>query len=349
MSVFSIAGFLLALPAGLILNRVGAKLTGAISVGCIVLGSLIGTFAVSDGMLLASRTIEGIGMAVIGVMAPMVLSSWFPPEKQGVALGVWSTWVSVGSIIMLNSAPLLAASGTWQNAWWFATIFAAVAVIIFWVFFRMPDRPAGMEAPAGGPGNAAETEGPPSLGKVMAKPDIWKVAFMLFCFNIMVLAVGSYMPTFLSTVRGFSMQQAGFISSLLNFTMLASCPLGGWLSDRIGSRKKVYVVSFTAVGLLMLAPFSVPATVIPFVMVALGIFVGPLVTTIVASVPEVVRRPELVGFGMAIMMTCHHLGEFIGPILFGKIVETNGWAMAGYALIPICLLGAFVGGLAKVR
>jgi hypothetical protein len=40
---------------------------------------------------------------------------------------------------------------------------------------------------------------------------------------------------------------------------------------------------------------------------------------------------------------------FIGPVLFGKLVEMTGWAGAGYMLIPICLLGVVAGWLVKVR
>lgn len=350
MGVFSIAGFLLALPAGLILQRIGSKWTGIISVGCVTIGALLGTFAASSGMLLASRTIEGVGMAVIGVMAPMVLTMWFPPEKHGIVLGIWSTWVSVGLITMMNVAPTLTASYGWQSSWWFGTGFGAFALLIFWMLFRMPDKPIAVINPDPESGKRAPLERPPTLGRAMANRNIWLVGFMLLCFNIMILAENSFMPTFLVKVRGFTMQQAGFVTSLVNIVMLASCPLGGWLSDRIGSRKFVYTICFVVLGFMWALPFTLPRSLIPMFMIAFGIFAGPLPATIVASVPEVVKRPELIGFGMAINMLCHHFGEFVGPIMFGRVVDaTNSWATAGYVLIPICWIGALSGWLAKVR
>ena len=38
-----------------------------------------------------------------------------------------------------------------------------------------------------------------------------------------------------------------------------------------------------------------------------------------------------------------------GPILFGTLVESAGWATAGYWLSPVCLLGFVAGWLVKVR
>ena len=45
MSVFSIMGFVLAIPAGYILKQIGIKMTGLISVGAVAIGSVIGALA----------------------------------------------------------------------------------------------------------------------------------------------------------------------------------------------------------------------------------------------------------------------------------------------------------------
>ena len=42
MSVFAVTGFILALPAGFILGRLGTKIVGLIAVGCLAAGSAFG-------------------------------------------------------------------------------------------------------------------------------------------------------------------------------------------------------------------------------------------------------------------------------------------------------------------
>jgi hypothetical protein len=88
---------------------------------------------------------------------------------------------------------------------------------------------------------------------------------------------------------------------------------------------------------------------IPAFAVVLGIIVGPVPTAISTAVPEVMGRLQLTGIGMAIVALGQNLEMFIGPVLFGKLVEMTGWAGAGYMLIPICLLGVVAGWLVKVR
>jgi predicted MFS family arabinose efflux permease len=62
MSIFSIMGFVLAIPAGYILKRFGIKLTALISVGAVMIGSAVGASAQSFQLLYVGRFIEGVGM-----------------------------------------------------------------------------------------------------------------------------------------------------------------------------------------------------------------------------------------------------------------------------------------------
>jgi MFS family permease len=110
MSVFAVTGLLLALPAGIILQRLGAKATGLIALSCLAAGSALGAVATNIGIMLGCRVVEGIGMGLIGVVAPASIAMWFPREKQGAPMGIWATWVPVGSLIMYLLAPALGTS-----------------------------------------------------------------------------------------------------------------------------------------------------------------------------------------------------------------------------------------------
>jgi MFS family permease len=63
----------------------------------------------------------------------------------------------------------------------------------------------------------------------------------------------------------------------------------------------------------------------------------------------VAGKPHLVGLGLAVVALGQNLGMVIGPLLFGMLVETMGWAVAGYWLVPVCLLGFVAGWMVKVR
>jgi cyanate permease len=54
--------------------------------------------------------------------------------------------------------------------------------------------------------------------------------------------------------------------------------------------------------------------------------------------------------GMSLLMFWHHLGEFVGPLYFGKIFDLTGqWAASGGAMVPVCVVGAIVCFLLKIE
>ena len=142
MSVFSITGLVLALPAGVILSRTGPVTTGALALVSVVVGSVLGAATLDYAVLLASRLIQGVGVGLVGVTAPAVVAASFAPERRGMPMGIWAMWVPVGGLLMYAVAPPLAAAAGWQAAWWLAAA-AALAALVAWVGVLSRGLPAG--------------------------------------------------------------------------------------------------------------------------------------------------------------------------------------------------------------
>lgn len=353
MSVFAITGLILALPAGIIAQRLGLKATGLIAVGSLVVGSVLGALSSSASLLLLSRVVEGLGMGLIAVVAPASIAMWFPPEKQGTPMGIWATWVPVGSVIMFLLAPAMAAAVGWQSIWWFGAGFALLTFVLYWIFMRMPP---GLE---GGHGTTAEgfpadeqpgmAEQTPGIWKALSNRSIWLLGLVFACFNLGLGAIGNFYPTFLATERGYSMAGAALPSSLMMIVVIFFAPLAGILSDKIGSRKLVFTVPFLVVAIMMLFPFTITGWLIPAWMILLGVIAGAIPTAIFSAAPEIMGKPQLAGYGMAVIMLGQNLGMFLGPLIVGPLIENVGWASAGYWMIPALLLGLVTGWLVKVR
>jgi len=344
MSVFAVTGFVLALPAGLILQRLGLKITALIAMASLVIGSALGGISTTAGLMLFSRVIEGIGMGLIAVTAPAAIAMWFPRERQGTPMGIWATWVPLGTVLMFVLAPAITTTYGWRSVWWLGAGFAALAFVLVLFFMRMPPHMAtapGASSPP--PGEA------PNMKKALANRDIWLLGAMFGLFNMALIALSTYIPTFLSTVRGYTLASASFTASLPMIIVLVSAPLAGILSDKIGSRKTLFTWPFIVVAIMMLFPFTITGVFIPLWMILLGIIAGFIPTATFAAAPEIMQRPELAGMGMAVVTFGQNLGMFIGPVIFGALVESSGWAAAGYWMIPVLLLGLVAGWLVRVR
>jgi predicted MFS family arabinose efflux permease len=339
MSIFSITGFILALPAGIILQKLGAKTSGLMAVGSLVIGAGLGAISDSMGLLLASRVIEGVGMGLIAVIAPAILAAWFPPEKQGIPMGIWATWVPVGSLIMMVTAPRLGVTAGWPAVWWLGAGFALVTLVLYAILMRTPPAATQLD----------EGDTAVSLRQALANRDIWLLGLTFGCFNLVFMPLVTYYPTFLAEVRGYSLANASLILSISTAIVLFSAPLAGWISDKIGSRKHLFTLPFLAFAVIMLLPFNVVGWQIIALMAVQGVIVGAVPTATFAAVPEIMGKPQLAGLGMAVIMMGQNLGMFAAPVIFGKLVESIGWAAAGYWLIPVALIGFAIGRMVKVR
>lgn len=344
MSVFAITGMVLALPAGLITQRLGLKPTALIATGCLAVGATLGALSGSATMMLASRVVEGVGMGLLAVVAPAAVAMWFPRSRQGTPMGIWATWVPVGGILSFVIAPPLAAAFGWQAVWWFGAGFALVATLLVLLFMRMP--PALQEW--GGPGGAPAPE-PQPLRQALANRDIWLLAFTFGMFNLATMPNNTYYPTFLTSVRGYSLSAASLIPSLTMLTVLVFAPLSGVLSDRIGSRKALFSWPFLIVAAYMLLPYNLTGWGIPLGAVLFGVFAGAIPTATFSATPALMRRPEQAGLGLAVVSLGQNTGMFVGPILFGLVAERFGWAPAAYAMIPFLLIGLVSARMVRTR
>ena len=88
--------------------------------------------------------------------------------------------------------------------------------------------------------------------------------------------------------------------------------------------------------------------IVAFVIVQ-GLVGGVIPTATLVAAPEVMRKPELAGMGLAVVLVGQNLGQLLGPIVFGQLVDQIGWVYAGYMLNPVCLLGFVSGWFVRIR
>jgi predicted MFS family arabinose efflux permease len=339
MSVFSITGLVLALPAGLILGRFGAIATGVTAMAAVIAGSVLGATTTEYGVLLVTRAVQGLGVGLIGVAAPAVVAATFPPERRGTPMGIWAMWVPIGGILMFALSPVLAEAYGWQAGWWLSAAIATVALVVYAVVLRLARTTTV----------PAEAHPLAELRLGLSGRDIWLLVAAFALFAMASAAVNTFLPTFLAAERGLDLAVAATLASLVLVGAGAGSVLAGIVSDRIGSRRKVIVGASVAIGVLFLVPFNVGGALLPVGLLALGVMGGAVPSGIFSSVPEVVPEPRLAGAGMAAIMFGQNAGFVLGPLLFAALLPAFGWSAIGTAAMAACLLVAVIASRVRVR
>jgi MFS family permease len=353
MSAFNLTGIILAFPASGIANKFGLKVTTLAAVVCCALGSLIGTFAGTIEVMLLSRFIEGVGMAIFGVTAPAAIVAWFSKDKRGLALGLWSMYMPLGSILMFNLAPMMSGNGNWQSVWWFTTIYSIAATVLFAMLFRMPNRESSSAQGNGSTSEQIEEPEAPTPGS--SKAAIIGLILLTSMFTLVVLcgngSINTYLPTFLQTERSLSPATAGLVTSISAGLGIVGSPLAGFLSDRLNSRKWLIVGALVVLLVVFWFLFAFKNPIEMWASIVLsGLASSTIAVCTMALVPEIAQKPKLINLGMGAVVFGLSVGSTLGGMALGWMLPLFGWAVGSHLLLmPLTALALVLALCIKAR
>ena len=342
MSIFTFVGIILALPTGALAKRFGPKTMLLAAAAIIAAGSLLGAFAGNGMVLIVSRAIEGVAFIFVTICGPLAVQKYVSPDKIGSATGIWALWVCLGSVVGGVLTPTLYASTGFAGVW---VIYAAAAVVFAIVVAVIVKNPGeALEGAADAP-----TEGKVGYGELV-KPNILLFFAAFLVFNMTLMAVLSFGPTFLQQ-QGVDPTLSGFVSTLPMLLAVISSPLFGALSDKLGRCKPLYLAAMLVMGpcTLLLLTQTGPLMWVGAIVMGLVGLGGPVMC--LTSYINVLGRPELMSIGMGVLMLVQSLGQFLGtwlvPLLLGP--DVSSWMLTGIVMCVIGFAGTAALALCKFR
>ncbi|MFJ6070701.1 MFS transporter [Streptomyces sp. NPDC093065] len=319
-----VVGSLGRIPVGALTDRFGGRvmfpLVSAATVVPVLYVGLAGHSSLAA--LLVGGFLLGIGGTSFAVGVPFV-NAWFPPERRGLAIGVFGMGMGGTAISALSTVKLVDAYGTPAPFLITAAVLALYAVAAALLLRDAPGR-AVPTAPL-----ARRLAATLRLGTTWQASALYAVAFGGY------VAFSVYLPTYLKT--GYGLTQADAANRMAGFVLLAVAmrPVGGWLSDRIGP---VRVVTGTLVVVLAAAlvqsatPALTPVGTAAFLSLAAALGAGSgAVFALVALLAPANRLGSVTG----VVGAAGGLGGFVPPLVMGSLYGTYG----SYAL-GLLLLGA---------
>src|SRR5581483_3585715 len=172
----------------------------------------------------------GVAGASFAIALPMV-SYWYPPEHQGMALGLAGAGNS-GTVLASLFVPVLAVALGWNNV----LGLAALPLVGVLVLFAL----AAKNSPACPP--------PKSLadyGRILKSRDAW---WLMFFYSVSFggfVGLSSFLPIYFHDQFQLTPVTAGYFTAACVFAGSFARPFGGALADRIGGTKALslmYVV-----------------------------------------------------------------------------------------------------------
>ena len=309
---------------------------GRIVYFCLMLTTSVAVWLLSTVSTYPMYLLAALGVGLAGgsfAVGIAYVSRWYEAERQGTALGIFGMG-NVGAAITNFGAPFLLVAYGWENV---AKIYAVVLfsmAIIFW-FATQEDPGTKARKERGGKVKPALMQLEP-----LKHLQVWRFAtYYFFVFGAYV-ALALWLPRYYMGVYGLEIGTAGMLAAAYALPGSIFRALGGWMSDKIGARRVMYITFISSLACLFF--MSYPATdytvhgiegpinftiaigLVPFVIltILLGFFMSLGKAAVYKHIP--VYYPDHVGSVGGLVGMIGGLGGFILPICFGLMNDLIG-------------------------
>ncbi|SCB42290.1 MFS transporter [Rhizobium lusitanum] len=337
-----LTGSVVRILLGIWTERYGGRLVYTLT----MLAAAVATFLLSYATTYMQMLIAGLGVGLAGgsfAVGVAYVSPFFPPEKQGTALGIFGAG-NVGAAVTKFAAPFVLIAWGWQavaEIW--ALVLAAMA-IVFW--FTTTDDPAFRARRDRGVASRSLLQEFAPLKNVQ----VWRFSlYYFFAFGGFV-ALSLWLPRYLVGAYGFNLEVAGMVAAAYSIPGSVFRAFGGVLSDKKGARSVMYaMLAVSAVATLVLSlpavtptssAFGITPAVFIVVIFVLGFFMSLGKAAVFKHIPA--YYPESIGAVGGIVGMMGGLGGFILPIVFGLLKDITGlWSscfLLLFAIVAISLV-----------
>jgi NNP family nitrate/nitrite transporter-like MFS transporter len=315
--------------------------------------------AISTWMLIYADTyymllFTALGVGISGgsfVVGIAYLSKWYGKERQGTALGIYGMG-NIGAAVTKFVAPFVMVAYGWHTVAQMWAVVLFITAIVYWVVTK--DEPELVERRKTG---AAKKTTKMAL-EPLRKLQVWRFSVYYFFVFGGFVALALWLPRYYVGAYGMDIKSAGMLAAAFSVAGSAFRAIGGWLSDKYGARKVMYLTFIVCViccfilsypstdyvihGIRGDIDFSTSLGFVSFTIVVfvLGLFMSFGKAAVYKHIP--VYYPDNVGSVAGIVGLIGGLGGFFLPLSFGILNDlTNVWTscfMLLFALVSIALV-----------
>jgi MFS transporter, NNP family, nitrate/nitrite transporter len=293
---------------GVLGDRIGGRNAGLLGL-CLTLVPLLlaWKFAHTAGQFYFLGLLLGIGGASFAVALPLA-GKWYPPEYQGLVMGIAGAGNS-GTLVATLFAPRLAQKFGYANTFALAMLPVLLVILLFALLAKDSPRQGSPLAWS-------------DVRSVLRESDTaWFCFFYCFTFGGFV-GFASFLTVFFHDQYGLAKVRAGDFTTIVVLAGSFLRPVGGWLSDKIGGYRLLLVL-LCSLSILLCSVATLPAlttevVLLFFTMGLLGMGNG----AVFQLVPQ--RFPERIGVLTGLVGAAGGFGGFLLPSLLGTIKDRTG-------------------------
>lgn len=325
-ATFASIGALVGVPAGAAVAAAGDRRMLVAGLASIAVGSVLGALAGPWIVLPLSRLVEGLGFVLVSVAGPAILQRLVAAPDRNLALAMWSCYVPAGIALVLLAGPWF---DDWRTLWWLSG--AAAAGIAGMGLACIPSATV--------PRSAVSRRLGAEVLHVLRSGGPLAVASCFLLYSLMFYALFAFLPVLLLERLQTGPAVVGPLSALACAANVVGNLAAGGLIARLG-RPRLVAVSAAIMGACAAGIFfATEQPLLTYLLCVLFSMAGGLIpSTLLSSVPVLTPSASLAPIGVGLAMQGSNLGQTLGPLLLGSLIERQGWPAAGALVMAASVL-----------
>ncbi len=332
--------FFMLFIGGIILDKLGVRLTGVLATSLMIIGTFIKFYAVSDYytvgdfMLFGYNSqvwlagigfaIFGMGVEICGITVSKVIVKWFTGKELALAMGLEMAMARIGTAFaLLFSAQIATAYGEISAPVLYGALGLCIALLLF-ITYGVLDYRYDKEAQISNESAEDDNFKLSDVKVIFTSGGFWTIALLCMMFYSAIFPFIKYATNMMASKYGVSQDLAGAIPAMLPFGTMILTPLFGTLYDRIGKGATLMIygsILLTTVHILFSLPFIDSVGFAVTIMILLGIAFSLVPSAMWPSVPKIIPQKQL-GTAYALIFYVQNIGLMLVTMLIGWVINT---------------------------
>jgi ACS family glucarate transporter-like MFS transporter len=356
-SSFFYTYIILVIPMGFLTDRFGTRRMNAWALGIWSLAAIITGFINGFVTLLLARLLLGAGESPAYPACNRVINEWIPTKERGIVTGIFNSGCLVGPAIGIIAASYLIQIFDWSTSFYILGSLGFIWLAVWLWLYNTPEKawwlkPAELQFILQNRKSAVVQQDVQkmSLGSLLRQKTMWGLliaqgttAYSLYLFL-------TWLPTYLLSVRGLRLVQAGWYGSLPYLIAAIALVLLCKFSDRAqrqdlttGARRKFICVYMLLGSVILLVPYVESFAVMECLLVMSISFFVSANTLMWALTNDMIVDKESTGITTGLVVFGGNTFGFLAPLLTGFIIEyTHSYTLSFVAAGVMLFIGATV-------
>lgn len=343
------------LPAGMLIDRLGARVTLAVSLALWSIAQTFGGVVNGFTQFFAARMVLGVGEAPQFPTSARIVRDWFAKHERGSATGIWNSSSTLGTAISAPLLTILMLNLGWR---WMFVVMGVAGLGLALAFYLLHRDPRHVQLTQRERDYLDDADGVASTRPTWADwrhllryRTTWGMLLGFFGTIYVLWLYNAWLPTYLQMEHHLTIARTGWVAAVPYLFGVVGSLSGGKICDvlarrgvsQINSRKYPMVASLAGIAVFTMLTALTDNTALAVTFISVSIFLMYISSSAAWAMASVAAPANSTASIGAMQNFGGYFGGALAPVVTGFMVQSSHSfkpaLYVGAAVVVVAMIG----------